>query len=167
MLTRDDFKKLRVLIVEDHATTRDLICEILHHMGIRAIQTAEDGILGIHQLKQRVPDVILLDWRMDRMSGLEFSHWVRNHPESPDPEMPIVMVSAHTSTDSVHEAVSVGVTEVVTKPVSPMTLRQKISRSLGLRPLRADLERKEAPEAPQPPIESRDQADQADEVWEI
>jgi CheY-like chemotaxis protein len=64
------------------------------------------------------PDVVALDWQMEGMSGLEFAKRVRASPQTPNPFVPIIMLTGHTQIEQVRQARDAGVNEFLAKPVS-------------------------------------------------
>jgi two-component system chemotaxis response regulator CheY len=112
------FDKLRVLVVDDNVHMRKLVSTILQAFGCTQIYEAVDGKMAWTLLREANPDVILLDWMMEGMSGFDFAKQVRTSPASPNPYLPIIMLTGNTSLDCVNAARDVGVNEFLAKPVS-------------------------------------------------
>ncbi|MDE2133906.1 MAG: response regulator [Alphaproteobacteria bacterium] len=112
------FDRLKILVVDDNQHMRKLVVTILQAFGAIQIFEASDGERAWAILRDANPDVILLDWQMDGMNGLEFARMVRTSPNSPNPFLPIIMLTGHTHVDHVRQARDAGVNEFLAKPVS-------------------------------------------------
>jgi CheY-like chemotaxis protein len=112
------FDRLKVLVVDDNAHMRKLVVTILQAFGAVQICEAESGERAWALLREINPDVILLDWMMEGMSGLEFVKKVRTCAQSPNPFAPVIMLTGHTHIDRVRQARDAGVNEFLAKPVS-------------------------------------------------
>jgi CheY-like chemotaxis protein len=112
------FDRLKILVVDDNQHMRKLVVTILQAFGAIQIFEAPNGERAWAQLREINPDVVLLDWQMDGMSGVEFAHLVRTSPQSPNPFLPIIMLTGHTHVDHVRQARDAGVNEFLAKPVS-------------------------------------------------
>jgi two-component system chemotaxis response regulator CheY len=112
------FDRLKILVVDDNAHMRKLVVTILQAFGALQIVEAAGGAQALALLRDTQPDVIVLDWVMERMSGLEFAREVRTSPNTPNPFVPIIMLTGHTALDHVRQARDAGVNEFLAKPVS-------------------------------------------------
>lgn len=117
-------KNLAVLVVDDHQSMRRTIADILRTFGIRDILYAEDGEQAMQKLADAEVDLVLLDWNMPNMSGIELLKVLRGSEEFKT--LPVIMVTAEAERDDVVEAVQEGVTDYIVKPFLPDTLRKKI-----------------------------------------
>ena len=119
-----DLKNLHVLAVEDNTLTLRLIQAVLKDMGVGQVFTAGDGREAQTFLDgaDDLINLIICDWNMPRMSGLELLKQVR----MTRPEMPFLMVTARGTIDSVVAAKKSGVSGYVVKPFSPAELEQKV-----------------------------------------
>jgi two-component system, chemotaxis family, chemotaxis protein CheY len=120
------FDRLRVLIVDDNQHMRRLILAVLQAVGVRDIYEAADGEHAWKILRDTNPDVIILDWQMDGMTGLEFVRLVRNSPRSPNVFVPVIMLTGHTHIDHVRQARDAGVNEFLAKPVSVKAILSRL-----------------------------------------
>jgi CheY-like chemotaxis protein len=112
------FDRLKIMVVDDNAHMRKLIVTILQAFGCTQVYEAMDSKIAWTLLRETNPDVILLDWMMEGVSGLDFAKQVRTSPASPNPYLPIIMITGNTSMDCVNAARDVGVNEFLAKPVS-------------------------------------------------
>ncbi len=122
------FGNLNILLIEDDWSMRALIRDILQAFGAGTIRTATDGASGYQMLRQFSADIIILDWLMQPMSGLEFLKLVRNAPDSPNTYIPTLMLTAYTELERVKECRDAGITEFLAKPITPQTLYNRITR---------------------------------------
>lgn len=121
-----DLKNLHVLLVEDHQGSRRLTRSMLNHLGVRNIEEAVDGTDALNLLQNGLPDIIICDWRMKPMDGLDFVKQVRAGESPGDISAPIIMLSAHAERQRVEVARDAGVNEFLVKPVSIGTLNERI-----------------------------------------
>jgi len=112
------FDRLKILVVDDNQHMRKLVVTILQAFGTIQIYEAANGEHAWAILREINPDVVLLDWQMEGMTGLDFARMVRTEPNSPNPFLPIVMLTGHTHVDHVRQARDAGVNEFLAKPVS-------------------------------------------------
>ncbi|WP_319776963.1 response regulator [Maridesulfovibrio sp.] len=114
-----------VLIVDDHQSMRRTVADIMRMLGYFNIKYAEDGLMALEQLKEHSSTkLVLLDWNMPRMSGLDCLREIRNSPELE--KIPVIMVTAEAEQDLVVEAVAAGATNYIVKPFTPATLERKL-----------------------------------------
>jgi two-component system chemotaxis response regulator CheY len=121
------FETLKALIVEDNAQMRALLRALLNSAGIKDIAEASNGRAAIDLLRERRSDLVLSDLAMKPMDGLEFTRHVRNHEHSPNPFVPIIMITGHTEKHRVEAARDAGVTEFLAKPITAQNLFTRIA----------------------------------------
>lgn len=112
------FDRLKVLVVDDNPHMRKLVTAILQAFGIVQIIEAPDAERAWKVLKDTNPDVIILDWMMEGMSGIDLAKMIRTSAASINPFVPIIMLTGHTHIDHVREARDAGINEFLAKPVS-------------------------------------------------
>lgn len=112
------FDRLKILVVDDNVHMRKLVVTILQAFGALQILEASDGAQALAMLRDAQPDVIVLDWVMDGMTGLDVAREIRTSPNTPNPFVPIIMLTGHTALDHVRQARDAGVNEFLAKPVS-------------------------------------------------
>ena len=112
------FDRLRILVVDDNQHMRKLVATILQAFGCTQIVECVDGEHAWSCLADANPDVILLDWQMSGMTGLEFVKKIRTDPNSPNSFVPVIMLTGHTHIDHVRMARDAGANEFLAKPVS-------------------------------------------------
>jgi CheY-like chemotaxis protein len=121
------FETLKALIVEDNAHMRSLLRALLNAIGIKEIVEAANGQTALVLLRERKSDLVLTDLAMKPMDGLEFTRRVRNDDQSPNPFVPIIMISGHTEKYRVEAARDAGVTEFLAKPITAHNLFSRIA----------------------------------------
>jgi len=127
-----DFAPLRVLIVEDHTFTRLLIREVLENLGCAKsnIFEAEDGSAGLAVLNEQRVHLVICDWQMEPMDGLTFVRTLRDPEKSRDPFIPVILCSAYTELDLIERARDIGVTEIMTKPITVKAIEEKVRSTI-------------------------------------
>jgi CheY-like chemotaxis protein len=120
------FDRVRVLVVDDNVHMRKLVTTILQAFGVTQISEAESGDRAWALLRETNPDVVVLDWVMEGMSGLDLIQMIRTNPQAPNPFVPVIMLTGHTSLDHVRQARDAGVNEFIAKPVSVKTMMSRL-----------------------------------------
>jgi CheY-like chemotaxis protein len=121
------FETLKALIVEDNAHMRSLLRSLLNSVGIKEIAEAAHGRAAIDALRERKADLVLSDMAMKPMDGIEFTRHIRTHEHSPNPFVPIIMITGHTEKHRVEAARDAGVTEFLAKPITAANLFTRIA----------------------------------------
>lgn len=120
---------MKVLIVDDFATMRRILRNILKQIGFTNIIEADDGKSALKELKKEKIDLVLCDWNMPEMPGIELLNKVRSDDELKD--MPFVMVTAEAQKENIVEAVKAGVSNYVVKPFTAETISEKLKKVFG------------------------------------
>ncbi len=123
-----NIENLKFLVVDDDANMRHLIMTILSSLGVKNTATAESVDKGYGQLYGFEADIVICDLRMQPRDGIEFTKMIRNHHGSPNPYVPIIMLTGHSEQSAVERARDAGVHEFMAKPVSATRLYAKIKR---------------------------------------
>ena len=119
-------KNLHVLIVEDIGPMRDLMAAVLKAQGIGTISHASDGQSGYEMFCRRRPDILITDWLMPGMDGLELTHHIRTRADSPDQAIPIIMMTGYASPPKISKARDSGINEILVKPFSATEVSKRI-----------------------------------------
>lgn len=119
-------KSLKILIVDDFATMRKVIRNLLKQGGFENVVEAEDGVAALKVLKSQQVDFIISDWNMPNMSGLELLKAVRGDDELK--ALPFLMVTAEALKDNVVAAVKAGVSNYIVKPFTAEVLNETIEK---------------------------------------
>ena len=121
-------KNIKILVVDDFATMRKVIRNLLKQVGYENIIEAEDGVLALRVLKSQKLDLVISDWNMPNMTGLELLKAVRADEELKT--TPFLMVTAEALQDNVIAAVKAGVSNYIVKPFTAEVLNDKITKIL-------------------------------------
>jgi two-component system chemotaxis response regulator CheY len=119
---------IKVLIVDDFATMRRILKNILKQLGFKNLVEADDGTAAWDILESQEINLIISDWNMPKMTGLELLKKVRassNHGKTP-----FLMVTAEAQKQNVIEAVQAGVSNYVVKPFTAEAISDKLSKIL-------------------------------------
>ncbi|AYG95253.1 response regulator [Brevundimonas naejangsanensis] len=122
---------IHVLLVDDNPNMRAIVAAMLKSVGVGRLTEAEDGAGALEALRREAIDIAIVDFRMKPMDGVAFTRAVRN--DSPNPYLPVIMMTGHSERSRVTEARDAGVTEFVAKPVKAGTLLRRIEAVI-LRP---------------------------------
>lgn len=120
---------IRVLVVDDFATMRRIVKGVLKQLGFSDIVEAEDGSAALAELKKDPVGLIVSDWNMPKMSGLDLLKAVKG--DATLKTIPFVMVTAEGQKENVLEAVKAGVSNYIMKPFTPETFSEKLEKVLG------------------------------------
>ncbi len=120
---------MEVLIVDDFATMRRILKNILTQIGFNNLYEAGDGKSALKLLKNQKIDLIMCDWNMPIMTGLDLLNAVRGDDELK--EIPFVMVTAEAQKENIIQAVQAGVNNYVVKPFTTETITQKLEKVFG------------------------------------
>lgn len=108
-----------ILIVEDDVAIRDMLCFSLKHSGFECLPVG-DAEQGLDLIKTQKPDLILLDWMLPGMDGIEFIRRLRANEFWAD--IPVIMLTAKGESDDLVKGFSVGADDYINKPFSPPEL---------------------------------------------
>jgi PleD family two-component response regulator len=123
-----DLSRLNMLIVDDNKHMVALLKTIMHALGIRGIRGVYDAAEAFETLRNFDADIIFCDWAMSPLDGLDFTRLVRTARDSPNPYIPIIMLTGYTDRRRVEEARDVGVTEFLAKPVSASSVFSRLRK---------------------------------------
>ncbi len=118
--------EMKVLVVDDFATMRRIVKNILTQLGFKNIVEADDGATAVDLLKNEKVDLIISDWNMPKMTGLELLKHVRADAGMAD--VPFVMVTAEAQQDNIILAVKAKVSQYIVKPFTAETLGEKLEK---------------------------------------
>ncbi|MFH1135809.1 MAG: chemotaxis response regulator CheY [Pseudomonadota bacterium] len=119
-------KNMKVLVVDDFSTMRRIVKNILRQIGLNNILEADDGTSAISVLERERIDLIISDWNMPTMTGIELLRQVRASEELK--HIPFLMVTAEAQQENIIEAVKAKVSNYIVKPFTADTLNEKIEK---------------------------------------
>ncbi|MBL0926726.1 MAG: response regulator [Phycisphaerales bacterium] len=118
---------MKILLIDDSKTMRNIQKGILTQMGHSPIEEAVDGLDAMSKVGSFCPELILVDWNMPNMDGLTFVKQYRAKGH----RTPIIMVTTEAEKSRVIEAIKAGVNNYVVKPFTPDILSQRIEETLA------------------------------------
>ena len=121
---------IHVLMVDDNGPMRQLIRALARAGGIVHFSEAETAADALAILRATPIDLVIVDWKMRPMDGLSFTRIIRWNSDSPNPYVPILMLTAHTEVSRVAAARDAGVTGFLKKPISTRLLFDRIGNAL-------------------------------------
>lgn len=121
-----DWSGLKVLIVDDNLKFRTVMATILEAVSVAEVETADSGARGLERLQDFRPDVVLSDWRMEGMDGIELVGRLRDPATSPVPGVPVIMITGYGDAGLRDKALAAGATSILEKPITPRRLLEAI-----------------------------------------
>lgn len=124
-------EKRRILAIDDNADIRDLLRLVLEKEDFE-VTTSANGVDGLSQIKERRPDIVLLDVMMPEFSGFDVLDAIRNDKDAKVRALPVLMITAKSSIEDVDRALELGATSYIVKPFRPIKLVEKVHELLAL-----------------------------------
>ncbi|WP_082540991.1 response regulator [Pseudolabrys sp. Root1462] len=118
---------LNILVVDGNAYMRKVTRMMLINLGAKSVIEAADGLAALEQIRNSDPDVMLLDWDMPLLNGMEVVRIVRSPGVFPRPNLPIIMLTNQGHRSAVVQALHAGVNEFLVKPTSAKALHDRLS----------------------------------------
>ncbi len=129
-----DISSLNILVLEKHVLIRKLLTDVFREFGVPSVQSTPDPEIAWSFFQQFPADIILSDW-CPELKGMEFLRKIRQDPDTPNPFVPVIVVTANTELRHVCTARDNGMTEFLAKPISAQTVYQRICNVIeGNRP---------------------------------
>lgn len=125
------FGKLSVLVVEDTGPMLKLIVSVLESLGVGQVYSAPNGERGFETFRRVNPDIVISDWHMEPMSGIDLTREIRTHPYSPNRTAPVILITGYNAMSRVSEARDAGVTEFLIKPFSANDLARRLAHVIN------------------------------------
>lgn len=122
-------KNMPILIVDDYKTMLRIIRNLLKQLGFTNVDEAMDGGEALTKLRSAEFDLVISDWNMDPMTGLQLLKEVR--ADNNLKKTPFIMITAESKTENVVAAKEAGVNNYIVKPFNAATLRTKLSSVIG------------------------------------
>jgi two-component system, chemotaxis family, chemotaxis protein CheY len=122
----NQLKNIKVLIVDDEKLIQRLVYDVLVELGFRLITIASSGRQAIRLASAQAFDFIISDWRMGDLDGIDLIEYLRTSPDSPNPRIPIILLTGNTEAHYVLRARDAGVNEYLIKPFAADQLVRRI-----------------------------------------
>ncbi|MCB1153573.1 MAG: response regulator [Deltaproteobacteria bacterium] len=118
--------EMKILVVDDFATMRRIVKDLLRQCGFTNIVEANDGSTALQMIYSDQVELIISDWNMPKMTGLELLRAVRHDPITQ--HLPFLMITAEADAERVVQAIRSGVTNYIVKPFSADVLQKKLDQ---------------------------------------
>ncbi len=122
-------KSMSILVVDDYKTMLRIIRNLLKQLGFENVDEATDGSAALQKLRERPYGLVISDWNMEPMTGLQLLKEVR--ADNGLKETPFIMVTAESKTENVVTAKKAGVSNYIVKPFNAETLKTKLTAVIG------------------------------------
>ncbi len=122
-------KAMPILIVDDYKTMLRILRNLLKQLSFNNVDEAIDGASALKKLREKKFGLVISDWNMEPMTGLELLREVRADVKLK--EMPFIMITAESKTENVVAAKAAGVSNYIIKPFNANTLKQKLTSVIG------------------------------------
>jgi two-component system chemotaxis response regulator CheY len=120
---------MQILIVDDYKTMLRIIRNLLKQLGFNNVDEATDGSAALQKLRDKEYHLVISDWNMEPMSGMQLLTEVRADTKLKD--LPFIMITAESKTENVIAAKEAGVSNYIVKPFNAATLKTKLAAVLG------------------------------------
>lgn len=117
---------MKILVVDDFSTMRRIIKNLLRDLGFNNTAEADDGNTALPMLQNGNFDLLVTDWNMPGMQGIDLLKAVRADPKLA--KLPVLMVTAESKRDQIVEAAQAGVNGYIVKPFTAITLKEKLEK---------------------------------------
>lgn len=121
-----DFSTLRILVIEDNQPLALITRDILKTFGVKYINMAYSGEEGFKKFSEDVYDILIIDWAMKPLNGIDLMKKIRTDKYSRDPYVPIIMVTGYSDRSRVEIARDTGATEYMIKPFTAQDLYKRL-----------------------------------------
>jgi two-component system chemotaxis response regulator CheY len=122
-------KNMQILIVDDYKTMLRIIGNLLKQLGFSNIDEATDGGAALGKLREKSYGLVISDWNMEPMTGLQLLKEVRADEKLK--ATPFIMITAESKTENVVTAKAAGVNNYIVKPFNAETLKKKLTAVIG------------------------------------
>ena len=137
-MTYDETQKAKVLVVDDNLQNLELILTYLEDIDCQTL-SAEGGQQALEIIENQMPDLVLLDVMMPKISGFEVCKKIKNNPKTQ--QIPVIMVTALNEIGDIERAIASGTDDFLSKPVNKWELLTRVRTMLKLKHLTDQLER--------------------------
>src|SRR5690625_5087813 len=117
---------MKILVVDDFPTMRRIIRNLLKDLGFENVDEAEDGAQALEKLRNSTFDLVVSDWNMPNMDGLELLKHIRADADMS--KTPVLMVTAEAKKENIIAAAQAGANGYVVKPFTAATLEEKLNK---------------------------------------
>jgi len=119
---------MKILVVDDFSTMRRIIKNLLRDLGFNNTSEADDGLTALPMLKSGNYDLLVTDWNMPGMQGIDLLKAVRADDDESLKNIPVLMVTAEQKKEQIVEAAQAGVNGYIVKPFTALILKEKLEK---------------------------------------
>ena len=119
---------MKILVVDDFSTMRRIIKNLLRDLGFNNTSEADDGLTALPMLKSGKFDLLVTDWNMPGMQGIDLLKAVRADADEELKKIPVLMVTAEQKKEQIVEAAQAGVNGYIVKPFTALILKEKLEK---------------------------------------
>ncbi len=119
-------QKLKILVVEDNWHMRALTKSLLTAFGVGQVDCVSDAESAFKMFKKHKHDLMIVDWLMEPVDGIEFTRRLREDPDSPNPYVPVILMTGYSEKKRIETARDAGITEFLVKPFTSKSLFSRI-----------------------------------------
>ncbi|MBT6616247.1 MAG: response regulator [Deltaproteobacteria bacterium] len=119
-------KDIRILVVDDSIGIRLAAKKVFQNLGFMQVSVADDGTTALEELKKEPFELVVADWNMPKMSGIDLLKAMR--AEKSLENIPFLLVTGDDNQDNIMEAIKAGISNFMTKPYDAKVLSEKIER---------------------------------------
>lgn len=112
-----DLSQLDIMVVDDSRQMRTILTKMLGSFGVSELRFYSEGGEAFDAFCKQPADIVITDWVMKPVSGMELVRRLRTDPRCPYPDVPVIMVTSNSTPEEIEEARSAGVDAVLTKPL--------------------------------------------------
>jgi len=120
--------EMKILVVDDFSTMRRIIKNLLRDLGFNNTDEADDGLTALPMLKTGKYDLLVTDWNMPGMQGIDLLKAVRAESDETLKNIPVLMVTAEQKKEQIIEAAQAGVNGYIVKPFTALILKEKLEK---------------------------------------
>ncbi len=117
---------MKFLVVDDFATMRRIVRNLLKELNFANVDEAEDGVVALQKLSRDRFDFVVSDWNMPNMSGIDLLKAIR--ADATLKHLPVLMVTAEAKKENIIEAAQAGASGYIVKPFTAATLSEKLAK---------------------------------------
>lgn len=128
MAAKTKLKDIRILLADSDSNLGIVLTNVLQRMGFKHIQFVRDGASAIKALQEERKDILITEWQMQSVDGIELTNFIRNSDDPAIRLLPIIMLTARAEKQDVEAARDAGITEFVVKPYNSRTIFQRIQQ---------------------------------------
>jgi len=118
---------MKILVADDSALMRHVLVTILNEAGVESVVQATDGYEAVQKVEEEAPDLVLMDWVMPNMTGIDAVEKIRASGNN----VPIIMCTTEGEQNRIVDAIKTGANNFVVKPFDPKVIMEKVKETLA------------------------------------